>query len=262
MEKIKLIISPIKEEFEECRTLYETSYKGDNAVLGEILQYIHRSEGKMMRPILTLLCARLLGKVSESAKYAATAYEFFHNASLVHDDVVDDSDERRGNPSVNNLYNNKRAVLVGDYLLAQGLKCIAMADNTRLVDIMSESAKMLADGELYQLSIVDGKKTEEQYLRIIRCKTAALFMACAQSGAIAVGASEEDAENMRVLGEAIGMCFQIKDDMLDSEIDLQTAERLLALYMDSARSILDRYPESDVRKSISAYIDYVVEREY
>lgn len=257
-----MITAPIKAELEECKALYETVYRGDNNVLGEILKYVHMSEGKMMRPILTLLCARLLGDVGETAKYTAVAYEFFHNASLVHDDVVDDSDERRGNPSVNNLFNNKKAVLVGDYLLAQGLKCIALAGIPRLVVIMSEAAMMLADGELMQLSITDSCKTEEQYLDIIRRKTAALFMACAESGALSVGASEKDTESMRLLGEAIGMCFQIKDDMLDDEIDSTTAIRLLSEYQESARTILSQYPDSDIRNSLLAYIDYVAEREY
>lgn len=262
MDKLDLIIRPIRDGIADCRVLYEAAYKGDNALLSEILGYIHKSEGKMMRPILTLLCAKLVGETCDTAKFAATAYEFFHNATLVHDDVVDDSDERRGRPSINNLYNNKKAVLVGDYLLAQGLKFIALAGRPQLVDIMSEAAKKLANGELLQLSIAEGEKTEEQYLKIISYKTAALFSACAQSGAIAAKADEKDVMNMQALGENIGMCFQIKDDMLDNEIDQQLAESLLGKYLNAAREILSKYPESEARESINAYIDYVVERDH
>lgn len=262
MDRYKQITEPIRVDLEKCKALYGSQYIGENRLLGRLLSYIHQSDGKMMRPVLALLCARLTGQMSESAVYTAAAYEFFHNASLVHDDVVDDSDERRGRSSVNNLFNNKCAVLVGDYMLAQGLNSLSKTDNPALIHIMSEAAQSLAHGELLQLSISAKDCTEEQYLEIISCKTAALFRACAQSGAISVGACDNDIENMRQLGEAIGICFQIKDDMLDGEIEADKAETMLSTYLDKATTILNSYPDSETKTALNSYIEYVVEREY
>lgn len=245
---------------DECRQLYKSTNPLSSLLLKEILSFIHRRDGKMMRPMMLLLCAKLFGNTDLVAVRAAVAYEFFHTASLVHDDVVDDSDERRGQASVNKLFNNKRAVLAGDYILSNCLEQLSLTGIPRLVNILSVAAKSLANGELLQLSC-EGNASEADYIEIIRNKTAALFTACAQSGAVLGGASEEDIEKMRVFGDAVGICFQIKDDLLDEEIDPQRAQVLLDDYLSLAKLQLDTFPDSEIKQSLLAYVDYVVERE-
>lgn len=187
-----------------------------NALLNDVLQRISKRKGKMLRPLLTLLSAKLLGEVGQETISTALTFEFFHTASLVHDDVVDESDERRGETSVNSAYSNKVAVLVGDYLLANCLQTSAASSSLELVNIVSRTAQVLADGELLQLrSVFNQDISEEVYFHIIRAKTAALFSACAEAGARSVGAPEADVERMRRFGESIGICFQIKDDIFD-----------------------------------------------
>ncbi len=262
MEKLQQITLPVSKELEECRKIYRSVSSDDNALLNAVLDFIRKKEGKMMRPALTLLCARLFGNIDARAVNVATAYEFFHVASLVHDDVVDESDERRGQPSVNSSFNNKRAVLVGDYLLSRSLNCLARAQNPRLVEVVSVAAGCLADGELLQLTANGNYKTTGEYLKVITNKTAALFRACAQSGAIVGGACEDDIEVMRQFGEAVGISFQIKDDLLDEEIDKEFAVRMLDEYTQTAKSLLERFPDSEVRQSLSDYVDYVASRNY
>lgn len=262
MDKLQQIILPISRELDECRAIFRSAYSDDNPLLNTILDFVRKKEGKMMRPILTLLSAKLFGNIDSRAINVATAYEFFHTASLVHDDVVDESDERRGQPSVNSSFNNKRAVLVGDFILSKSLNCIAKANDSRLVDIVSVAAGQLANGELLQLTANGNYKTTDEYIRVITNKTAALFMACAQSGAIVGGASDEDIENMRQFGELVGISFQIKDDLLDEEIDKEFAVQMLDKYTQTALSLLDKYPDSDIRQSLLDYAKYVSSRNY
>ena len=254
--KLDKIIEPVKNDFEVCRQLYNDTLSHDDSLLNMILSFIGKRQGKMMRPLLVLLTGRLLSKESISLIQLATAYELFHTASLVHDDVVDDSDERRGQASVKHMFTNKCAVLAGDYLLSQTLSYISRANNPVLVNIMSEAASCLASGELLQLS----EDNEQHYLRIIENKTAALFRACAESGAVAVGATDEDRKKMRELGYCIGMLFQIKDDMLDKEKDEDTGQKLISQYLTRAKVLINSYPESDIQEALIAYTEYTVNR--
>ena len=170
----------------------------------------------MMRPILVLLSAKLCGGVNEVALRSAVALELLHNASLVHDDVVDESGERRGQRSVNAVFNNKVAVLSGDYLLATALMEVALTRNHDIIDVVSALGQDLADGELLQLANVDNADfSESVYFEIIHKKTAVLFAACTKCGALSAGASAEMVEKARLFGEYIGLCFQIKDDIFD-----------------------------------------------
>ena len=262
MEKLEQILQPIKQEFDQCKSIYRSAHSEVAPLLNNILELIQKREGKMLRPILLLLCAKLFGNIDRKAINVAAAYEFFHTASLVHDDVVDESDERRGQPSVNSSYNNKRAVLAGDYILSYCLHYIASAGNPRLVDIISVAANSLSSGELLQLSMTGKAKSQEEYIEVIKNKTAALFAACAQSGAVVAGASEEDIEVMRRFGEALGIGFQIKDDLLDEEISLDEASPMLSYYTHTAKSLLSRYPDSTTRQSLEDFVDFVTEREY
>lgn len=216
MDNSSLIKSPISEELEDFKKLFESTLSSPNLLLNSVIAHIRQKNGKMMRPILVLLAAKLFGKVCPATLHAAVALELLHNASLVHDDVVDESTERRGQLSVNAIFNNKVAVLAGDYLLATALVQVGMTRNHDIIDIVSCLGQDLADGELLQLSNVSNLHfSEEVYFDVIRKKTAVLFAACTKAGALSVGASDEMAESARLFGEYIGLCFQIKDDIFD-----------------------------------------------
>ena len=171
----------------------------------------------MMRPMLTLLVIRLLGGViDDKAMHTAATFEYFHTASLVHDDIVDESEQRRGVKSIHCSYGNKVAVLVGDYLLANGLLCASKVDSPRLVGIVSKAAQALASGEILQLSNVSNQSIDENvYYDIINRKTAALFSACSEAGALRASTDENVIQNMSLFGHYVGMCFQIRDDIFD-----------------------------------------------
>ncbi len=209
--------SIVQAELQQCREILANHYQHDNPLLNRALTAMKERSGKMMRPMLVLLSAKLFGEINENTLNAAVAYEAFHTASLIHDDVVDESNERRGQDSLNYTEGNKVAVLVGDYILAIALKSLAKTHNTQLVHIMSDAAQGLSNGELLQLlNISNSSLSESTYYDIIRNKTAVLFSACAKSGAITAGAGEDDVENLRLFGEYVGMCFQIKDDIFDN----------------------------------------------
>ena len=216
MDKLQQIRLPIVKEFEEFKSLFDASLQSSNPLLSEVLTYIKQRNGKMMRPILTLLMAKLFGEINYSALHAALSLELLHTASLVHDDVVDDSDKRRGQSSVNAIYNNKVSVLVGDYMLATSLKHSAMTGSIRIVDLVARLGQNLAEGEIIQLTNINASEfSEEVYYDVIRKKTAALFTASAEAGAVAVNSSDEMVQNARLFGEMIGIAFQIKDDIFD-----------------------------------------------
>lgn len=216
MDALQEIQSPISAEMEKYKKTFDSFLVHSNPLLHEILQRIGRRKGKMMRPLLTLLVAKLFSEIQEKTLYTACTFEYFHTASLVHDDVVDESGERRGVESVNNAYNNKIAVLVGDFLLSNALLCAYHNNNMELIRITSCAAQNLANGELLQLNNVQRDEiSEKSYFEVIKGKTAALFSACAEAGAIDSGASGKDIRNMARFGEIIGLCFQIRDDIFD-----------------------------------------------
>ncbi len=216
MDSISLIRTPIEAELAYFKNLFDSSLSSSNALLNSVVSHIRQRSGKMMRPILLLLVARLYGAVRPSTLHAAVSLELLHTASLVHDDVVDESTERRGQLSVNAIFNNKVAVLTGDYLLATSLVHAEQTHSHPIIQLVSSLGQDLADGELLQLSNVSNHSfSESVYFDVIRKKTAALFAACTKAAAFSVGMGEEEAEFARLLGEYIGICFQIKDDIFD-----------------------------------------------
>lgn len=216
MDHSSLIKSPISEELEDFKELFESSLSSSNLLLNSVIAHIRQKNGKMMRPILVLLSAKLYGNVCPATLHAAVSLELLHTASLVHDDVVDESTERRGQLSVNAIFNNKVAVLSGDFLLATALVQVAMTRNHDIVGVVSALGRDLADGELLQLSNVSNPQfSETVYFDVIRKKTAVLFAACTKAGALSVGADAEKVEQARLFGKYIGLCFQIKDDIFD-----------------------------------------------
>lgn len=216
MNKIDLIKQPVEKELEEFRELFENSLTSTDPLLGEVLAYIKKRSGKMMRPILVMLTAKLFGTLNQSTFHAALSLELLHTASLVHDDVVDESDKRRGQSSVNAIYNNKVSVLVGDYMLATSLKHAALTGKVELVELVATLGQELSEGEILQLGNIGKEEfSEEAYFDVIRKKTAALFKASSCSGAVSVGAEQEEVMKAGLLGEMIGLAFQIKDDIFD-----------------------------------------------
>lgn len=303
--------------------MFDRSLSTSNPLLGSVVSHIRQKNGKMMRPMLVLLAAKLHGMVNSATLHAAVSLELLHNASLVHDDVVDESSERRGQLSVNAIFNNKVAVLSGDYLLATALVQVALTRNHDIVEIVSALGQDLADGELLQLSNVSNLAfSEEVYFEVIRKKTAVLFAACTKAGALSAGAGADEIERARRFGECLGLCFQIKDDIFDyyesKEIGKPTgndmhegkltlpvlralnttgdaeaarmavrvkqgqasAEEIAELVRftkehggidsavqtmyslrDEALGLLANLPDTDVKRALEAYLNYVVERE-
>lgn len=216
MDSISLIKTPIEAELIGFKELFDSSLSSSNALLDSVVAHIRQRSGKMMRPILVMLVARLYGEVHPSTLHAAVSLELLHTASLVHDDVVDESTERRGQLSVNAIFNNKVAVLTGDYLLATSLVHAELTNSHDIIQLVSALGQDLADGELLQLSNVSNHSfSEAVYFDVIRKKTAALFAACTKAAALSVGVGEEEVNFARLLGEYIGICFQIKDDIFD-----------------------------------------------
>ena len=216
MDSLSLIRRPIEREFTHFVEMFNAAMSHDEGLLGNALTHIRQRGGKRMRPLLTLLMAKNYGEVSDVTLNAAIGLELLHTASLVHDDVVDESAERRGQPSVNASFNNKVAVLVGDYILSTALLHVSKTGNQRIVENLSQLGRTLAAGEILQLSNIKNPDFSEQvYYDVIRKKTASLFESCATLGCLSVGADDAVTEKARRFGETLGMMFQIRDDIFD-----------------------------------------------
>ena len=216
MDQLSIIKRPIKADLERFVNLFEKSLTHDYGLLAQVLDHIRQRAGKRMRPMLILLMAKHFGGITDATQYAAVGLELLHTASLVHDDVVDDSAERRGQSSVNAEYNNKVAVLVGDYILSTALLNVALTDNQIIVKRLAELGRTLASGEILQLSNIQNTEiSEDVYYDVIIQKTAALLEACCTIGALSAGGSDEDIEKASLFGRNLGIMFQIKDDIFD-----------------------------------------------
>ena len=213
---LKKLQAPISSEMVEFEKKFRDFMKSKVKLLDHITNYIVRRKGKQMRPMFVFLTAGVCGGIQESTYRGAALIELLHTATLVHDDVVDDANYRRGFFSVNALWKNKIAVLVGDYLLSRGLLLSVDHGEFELLRIVSQAVREMSEGELLQ--IAKARKldiTEDVYYTIIRQKTASLIASCCAVGASTTGASEEVIERMRLFGEKVGMAFQIKDDLFD-----------------------------------------------
>lgn len=210
------IQAPIKHEFEAFKEYYSAQFGSDIPLLSSALSDVSGSVGKMMRPMLLLLVAKSCGSVSPVTHAAAAALEMLHTASLLHDDVVDESPMRRSRPSLNALYNNRVAILTGDYLFSLALNNAAKTKNIEIIEQISQLGCALSSGEIIQLQAQrNSSYDEENYYNIIKGKTASLFASCAYIGALSAGASLAFAMEFRTFGELLGLCFQIKDDIFD-----------------------------------------------
>jgi octaprenyl-diphosphate synthase len=216
MDYISIIRQPIATELNDFKELFDRSLSHSDGLLSQALDHICQRAGKRMRPMLILLLAKCHGGITEVTQHAAVGLELLHTASLVHDDVVDESEERRGQASVNDVYGNKVAVLVGDYILSTALLNISYTHNDVIVRYLAELGQRLSNGEILQLQNIHKKDfSEEAYYQVIKQKTAALFEACAAMGALSGGAKEEDIEYAKQFGSNLGVIFQIRDDIFD-----------------------------------------------
>lgn len=216
MDYLSIIKRPIEAELNEFIELFSKALTHEDGMLGSALSHIRQRGGKRMRPILILLMARNYGRISSITQHSAVGLELLHTASLVHDDVVDESAERRGQASVNATYNNKVAVLVGDYILSTALLHVAYTGHRQIVEYLAELGRTLAAGEILQLSNIQNQEiSEDVYYQVIQQKTAALFEACAAIGALSAGASDEEVKKAGEFGKNLGIIFQIRDDIFD-----------------------------------------------
>ena len=216
MDALDKIKAPVAKELERFNDAFRHTLYSDNPLLEQAVEHLLKAPGKQLRPLLVLLSARMVGKIDEKVINVAMALEMLHTATLVHDDVVDESDRRRGLPSLNAFLSNQVAVLSGDFVLSKALECAALTEDVRVVRYIAQLGQTLADGELLQL---DGKDSdvlsEATYFDIISRKTASLFSVCARLGAMAAGGSDADAERLAQYGKLIGICFQLRDDVFD-----------------------------------------------
>lgn len=270
---VKEIMAPIDAEMNEFEIRFRQSMKSKVPLLDKITHYIIRRKGKQMRPMFLFLTAKMLGNINDKTYDAASLVELLHTASLVHDDVVDDANERRGFFSLNALWKNKIAVLVGDFMLSRVLLLSIENNNIRLLEIVARAVREMSEGELLQIE--KARKldiTEEVYFDIIRQKTASLIATVCESAAVSVD-REDEAANMRKFGELVGLAFQIKDDIFDygtpgnigKPTGLDIRERKMTLPLIHALNVCDKETKKELiniiknRNEDSKYVKRAVE---
>ena len=210
------ISQPIKSEFEQFNARFKHAMKSNVGLVDLIARYIIRQKGKKIRPLLVLLSAKVSGEISERTYRGAVLVEFLHTATLIHDDVVDNAEKRRGMWSINALFKNKAAVLMGDYLLSRGLMLAVDGKDYDFLGVITNTVRRMAEGELLQIQKTRKLDIDEKtYFQVIKDKTASLLETCCQVGALSSTETDEYVEAMRTYGESIGIAFQIKDDTLD-----------------------------------------------
>lgn len=218
LQDLNEIIHPIVEDLQKVKDAFEELLHSPVKVINLIAGHLVRQRGKGLRPILVILSARICKDPTPETYNAAALIEMLHNATLIHDDVVDDSTVRRGGPALHTIWKNRISVLIGDYILARSLTTAVKLKNLEAIEILSESSARMSQGEISQLMNSRKKDiTKEEYFQVIGDKTAALISACCQLGAISVSASHDKVEILKRFGEKIGLAFQIKDDLLDIE---------------------------------------------
>ena len=278
VKTLEHIVSPIAADLAQFKVFFEQTMKADTQPMDDIMRYVQESQGKRLRPILVLFSARLFGTIGEQTLRAATFVEMVHSATLVHDDVVDDSDQRRGRASIKAHFGNLSAVLAGDYLLA---KAMLLLSNPKDIDILNEMLRTTAamsEGELMQdtrslsLSKGRGKKVESSpgqpfdelrdlnYLEIITRKTATLLRSCCVAGALSVKASPKQVQQIADFGINFGILFQLRDDMLDGE-NVEQAQALLPVYYEKTIKALEGFAPSEITAALRDLTVFCAERE-
>ncbi|MBO8475904.1 MAG: polyprenyl synthetase family protein [Bacteroidetes bacterium] len=221
-DEIKESISP---ELSRLNEIISSSLNSNSDLLNEIVATYLKTKGKQIRPIIVILSAKFFSNINEETLHAAASIELLHNASLIHDDVVDETKKRRGNPTINSVWDNHIAVLVGDFFVSNALSCAIAAGDMRVISTVSKLGKELSTGELDQIDIAKHHSiTEDNYYHIIGKKTASLFRSCVQVGGYTAKAPQQDIDNLARFVELLGLCFQIKDDIFDYFSDAEVGK--------------------------------------
>lgn len=216
MDNVSTIFLPIRTEFDEFKSRYSSLFSCSNPAVDLLLKFLLQRNGKMMRPVLVLLVAKCYGQIPDRVYHLASAVELVHQGSLIHDDVVDESETRRGKSSANAAFDNRLAVLLGDYIVSQSLQEVVATQNLECINSISTLIGTLSEGEINQLDVLKSDTlSEDSYFEIITGKTASLFSACTTLSAVMCGASADQIEAFRIYGNIAGLCFQIMDDILD-----------------------------------------------
>ena len=278
MKNLSDIISPIADELKQFEAFFAQTLKSDIEPMDSIMRYVVDTHGKRLRPILVLLGAKLFGDVNEQTLRAATFVEMVHNATLLHDDVVDDADQRRNKASVKAQFGNLSAVLAGDYLLAKAMLLLTEPDDRAIMQEMLRTTAAMSEGELMQdtrsLSLSKGRDNKVEssigrpfdeirdlnYLEIITRKTALLMRSCCAAGALSVNATAEQVQQISDFGLTFGILFQLRDDILDGE-NTELATALLPEYYEKALQTLDGFADSEIVERLRDLTMFCAERE-
>ena len=275
MKSLEQIIFPIAAELAQFEAFFEKTLHAETEPMDHIMHYVLDSRGKRMRPILVLLCAKLFGEVNEQTMRAATFVEMVHSATLIHDDVVDDSNIRRNHASVKARFDNLSAVLAGDYLLAKAMLLLAQPDDYAILREMLRTTAAMSEGELMQGSVglsYHGSRCDapqqrlprcdsptDQYLDIITRKTAMLMRSCCVAGALSVDATPEQVQQISDFGLNFGILFQLRDDLLDGE-NIEQAKALLPIYYEKALKVLEGFAPSESTAALRDLTVFCAER--
>ena len=277
MKKLEHIIEPIRAELAQFEAFFEQTMKAETEPMNSIMQYVLDSRGKRLRPILVLLSARLLGEINEQTLRAATFVEMVHSATLIHDDVVDNANQRRGKASVKAEFGNLSAVLAGDYLLAKAMLLLSHPIDHAILREMLNTTAAMSEGELIQGSVglsYHGSRSDAnpqtrlpqcdsptaQYLDIITRKTALLMRSCCVAGALSMNASPEQVQQIADFGLNFGILFQLRDDLIDGE-NMEHARTLLPTYYNKALKALEGFPPSEIAAALRDLTVFCAERE-
>ena len=260
MKKLNDIIRPLAAELAQFEAFFEQSLKADTEPMDSIMRYVQESQGKRLRPILVLLSARLFGQIGERTLRAATFVEMVHSATLIHDDVVDNADQRRNKASVKTRFGNLSAVLAGDYLLAKAM--LLIANDTDILNEMLHTTAAMSEGELMQNIVADcvSQSEKTQYLDIITRKTAQLMRSCCVAGALSANATTEQVQQIANFGLNFGILFQLRDDMLDGE-NTAEAQALLPEYLEKTLDSLKLFQKSETLEALRDLTVFCAERE-
>lgn len=278
MKKLEHIIEPIRVELTQFEAFFEKTLRADTEPMDSIMRYVIDTHGKRLRPILVLLGAKLFGEVNEQTLRAATFVEMVHNATLLHDDVVDDANERRGKNSVKAEFGNLSAVLAGDYLLSKAMLLLTEPDDRAILQEMLSTTAAMSEGELMQdtrsLSLSKDRPIDDStllsrpfdelrdlnYLEIITRKTALLMRSCCAAGALSVNATAEHVQQISDFGLNFGILFQLRDDLLDGE-HTEQAKALLPVYYEKALRALEGFAASEIVEVLKELTVFCSERE-
>ena len=258
------IISPIAIELQKFEAQLSQFYAAAPEPLADVMGYLSESKGKRIRPALVFLSAKLLGEANGTTCRTALFVELLHTATLLHDDVVDGDEVRRGRPSANARFGNMQAVLTGDYLLAKAVQLIAQPADHLVMEEMMQTAIAMGEGELLQMRSPTTALGEKEYLDVVTRKTAMLMRSCCVGGALSVGADKVQVSRLAEFGLNLGIVFQMRDDILDGDQPecVYFAKQLISSYVDKALKSLNGLPENETMQAMKDLLTFCAEREY